>query len=218
MSRSSTVCPLCHTGSAHLFHRDARRSYLLCHNCGLVFVPPSERLSFEEERVRYDTHNNDPLEPRYRAFVGRLIPPLIKGLPRGSRGLDFGSGPGSQGGSALSLQLVERGFPTSVYDPLYAPNREVLTQKYDFVALTEVLEHLHHPLTVLQEVRTLLHSGGRIGVMTKRVTSPEAFRRWHYIRDPTHVCFFSEPPFRYCAQQLSMALQLVGSDMALLTL
>lgn len=52
--------------------------------------------------------------------------------------------------------------------------------------------------------------------MTKRVGTPEAFARWHYILDPTHVCFFSEASFAWLADHLGMELHLPGPDVALL--
>lgn len=206
---------LCGAHESDLFHKDTRRHYYRCGECALVFVPPQERLSLEDERARYDTHNNDPFEPGYRAFVGRIIPPLTAGLPKGSAGLDFGSGPDSSGGSALSLQLGEQGYPTRVYDPLYVPDSSVFAERYDFVVLTEVLEHLF-ALQVLKELVSLLKESGRLGVMTKLVRDQAAFTTWHYIRDPTHVCFFSRETFTWVAEQLHLSLDYHGQDMVIL--
>ncbi|MAX32865.1 MAG: methyltransferase, partial [Halomonadaceae bacterium] len=57
---------------------------------------------------------------------------------------------------------------------------------------------------------------GWLGLMTKRVTSHQAFTDWHYILDPTHVCFFSEASFRWLAERLDMELSFADHDVVLL--
>ena len=46
-------CPLCMGDRAPPFHEDARRGYLRCERCALVFVPARFRLSRDEERDIY---------------------------------------------------------------------------------------------------------------------------------------------------------------------
>ncbi|MFW6346660.1 MAG: methyltransferase, partial [Halomonas sp.] len=58
--------------------------------------------------------------------------------------------------------------------------------------------------------------GGWLGLMTKRVTEREAFARWHYILDPTHVCFFSEATFRWLAESLDMSVAFPAADVVLM--
>ena len=52
--------------------------------------------------------------------------------------------------------------------------------------------------------------------MTKLVRDPDAFARWHYKNDPTHICFFSERTWDWWAQQQGAALEIRGSDVILL--
>ncbi|MCE8011765.1 class I SAM-dependent methyltransferase [Billgrantia desiderata] len=206
------TCPLCACPHSRHFHRDARRDYYRCDNCRLVFVPPEQRLSPEQERAVYDQHQNRPDDPGYRRFLSRLFEPLQHRLAPGASGLDFGAGPGP----TLSLMFEEAGHPMAIYDPFYAPDASVLERRYDFITATEVVEHLFAPGRELARLAALLPSGGWLGLMTKRVTGEEAFARWHYILDPTHVCFFSEASFEWLAAHLGMSVEFPGADVALL--
>ena len=76
MDSSSPACPLCRGTRSELFHSSERRKpirrYLRCPDCGLVHVPPDQRLPPEAEKARYDLHENDPADAGYRRFLARL--------------------------------------------------------------------------------------------------------------------------------------------------
>lgn len=205
-------CPLCGAAGAEPFHRDRRRLYLQCRECAIVFVPEPFYVSPAEEKSHYDQHENSPADVRYRGFLSRLFDPLRERLRPGDCGLDFGCGPGP----TLSIMFDEAGFRTEVYDPFYAPDEAVFERGYDFITASEVVEHLHRPGFELDRLWRLLRPGGWLGLMTKRVLSPEAFARWHYITDPTHVAFFSEETFRWLAAKWNADLVIAGPDVVLL--
>lgn len=205
-------CPLCGTGDSVNYHRDARRAYRQCRTCELVFVPPDQRLGPDDERAVYDQHQNSPHDPGYRRFLSRLFAPLSERLAPEARGLDFGAGPGP----TLSVMFEEVGHSMAIYDPFYAPDAAALTETYDFITATEVVEHLFEPGVELERLAECLPAGGWLGVMTKRVTSQEAFAGWHYILDPTHVCFFSETTFRWLGEHLGMHVEFPANDVVLL--
>ncbi|MGJ7462505.1 methyltransferase domain-containing protein [Halomonas sp. MA07-2] len=206
------TCPLCASDDTAFYHRDARREYHHCRRCALVYVPPAFRLGREEERAVYDQHENSPDDPGYRRFLSRLADPLCEQLAPGARGLDFGAGPGP----TLSVMFEEAGHPMAIYDPFYAPDESVLKREYDFITATEVVEHLFQPGRELARLVALLRLGGWLGLMTKRVTDREAFTRWHYILDPTHVAFFSEATFQWLADEHGMTVVFPAADVALL--
>jgi len=206
-------CPLCAGTAIAAYHRDKRRDYLHCATCGLVFVPPAQHLSRAAEKAEYDRHENDPEDPGYRRFLGRLFAPLNERLAEGSRGLDFGCGPGP----TLSKMFEEVGHSVTLYDPFYAPDASVLTGRYDFITLSEVIEHLAEPGRELERLWALLQPGGWLGVMTKRVRDRDAFKTWHYISDPTHIAFYSEATFRWLAARWPAAeLVVAGADVVLI--
>ena len=205
-------CPLCDTARAGIYHRDRRREYLRCPACELVFVPPRFFLEPRAERAEYELHENDPGDPGYRRFLSRLVEPLLERLPAGARGLDFGCGPGP----GLAAMLKEKGFEVALYDPFFFPDRAPLRRPWDFIVATEVVEHLHRPGEDLARLWELLHPGGILGVMTKLVLDREAFARWHYKNDPTHVAFFSRATWTWWAERQGASLEFIGSDVILL--
>ena len=177
----------------------------------MVFVPPEQFLSAERERAVYDRHENSPNDEGYRQFLSRMFEPLAERLATGSRGLDFGSGPGP----TLSIMFEEAGHTMAIYDPFYAPDPAPLDKQYDFITATEVVEHLHHPRRELDRLWSCLEPGGLLGIMTKRVIDRDAFSRWHYKNDPTHACFFSTETFEWLAGYWQAELTIVGDDVVL---
>ena len=207
-----SACPLCASTATREFHRQPERTFHRCAECLLVFVPREFHLPAAEERAVYELHENDPNDPRYRAFLSRLFVPLRARLAEGASGLDFGSGPGP----TLSAMFRESGLDCENYDPFFADDRALLARKYDFIVSSEVFEHLSDPASVLQQLLSMLRPSGWLGVMTKRVTTPEAFARWHYIRDPTHVVFFSDATFAWIGERYGLTVHIESSDVVLL--
>jgi cyclopropane fatty-acyl-phospholipid synthase-like methyltransferase len=128
------------------------------------------------------------------------------------KGLDFGCGPGP----TLSVLLEEQGQPVDLYDPFYYDDPSVFHKKYDFICATEVVEHLHDPNREFTALFKMLKPSGWLGLMTKLVTDEQAFRQWHYIRDMTHICFYSIGTFEYLAQRFDADLDVVANDVMLL--
>lgn len=206
------ACPLCNAAYTSLFHRDKGREYIRCQQCALVFVPNRYHLDADAEKEIYDLHNNDIHDPGYRYFLSRLADPLTKRIPPHASGLEFGCGPGP----ALADILRQRGFSVALYDLFYFPDVSVFTDSYDFITATEVIEHLASPLTELERLVACLKPGGILGLMTKLVSTQEAFAQWHYIRDPTHICFYSRATFEWIAAYFAMRAEFLGKDVILL--
>jgi len=205
-------CPLCGDSSTTPYHRDKVRDYLNCQTCDLVFVPRVQHLSAVDEKAYYDLHDNQPDDPGYRRFLGRLFTPLNERLVPNARGLDVGCGPGP----ALAKMFEEVGHTVATYDPYYAPDTSVLSARYDFITLSEVVEHMAEPGRELERLWTCLEPGGWLGIMTKRVRDPDAFTTWHYITDPTHVSYFSEATFQWLVKRWSASLVIAGDDVVLI--
>jgi SAM-dependent methyltransferase len=174
-------------------------------------MAPADRLDRASERARYETHENDPRDPRYRAFLRRLCTPLVARLPRSAEGLDYGSGPGP----TLSVMLEEQGFPMALYDPFYAPDETVLQRTYDFVTCTETAEHFFSPARELERIDRLLRPGGWLGLMTQVLEEGASFSQWYYARDPSHVSFYRARTLRWIAQHRRWELELLPRGVAL---
>lgn len=206
------MCRLCDFSMASSFHQDKRRDYFQCDVCSLVFVPASQFLSLEQEKARYDLHQNSPDDQGYRDFLNRLVNPMTTLLQPNSNGLDFGCGPGP----TLKIQFEELGHKVANYDSLYANDKSVFDYQYDFICATEVVEHLHNPGMELDRLWECLKPNGLLGIMTKRVIDANAFANWHYKNDDTHVCFFHESTFQWLATRWNADLSIVSNDVVLI--
>lgn len=205
------TCPLCNAYDVTNFHQDKNRIYIQCRVCRLIFVPAVHFLSEKEEKARYDLHQNNPEDPGYRQFLNRLFDPLQERLDPISYGLDFGSGPGP----TLSLMFEQEGHSVEIYDYYYARNPELLENQYDFITATEVVEHLHHPRQELDKIWNCLKPEGNLGIMTRFAADKKSFADWHYKRDPTHVCFFSQPTFEWLAKQWQAQVDFIDKDIVI---
>ena len=208
---NTSTCPLCD----HLpecFCKDRSRDYLRCPHCDLVFVPDTQRLTPDEEKSRYDFHQNDPADSRYRNFLNRLFQPLENKLDPGARGLDFGCGPGP----TLSLMFEEAGYDCAVYDAFYANDPSVLEQQYDFLTCSETMEHMFRPGEEFERFVRLMKPGGWIGIMTQlHDEAPVPFERWHYKDDDTHVCFFSKQSFQTLEKTYGLCVEFHSDSVVL---
>lgn len=204
------VCPLCRSAETLLRVRAHERTYFECATCGLVFVDPAERPDPAAERARYETHENDPDDEGYRAFLARLADPLTEKVPPPGRGLDFGSGPGP----TLSVMLEERGYEVAIYDPYFAPDPAPLERTYDFVTCTETAEHFFDPRAELGRLNDLVRPGGWLGVMT-RFVDDRRLADWSYARDRTHVCFYARETLFWIGARFGWSAEIPRSGVAL---
>lgn len=211
MQNTPLACPLCQYNKIEFYFEDTR-SYWQCDNCQLVFVAPSEHLNEADEKERYDLHENNADDEGYLHFLNKLIKPFSERLPAGSQGLDFGCGPGP----TVSLMLEELGHKVECYDKYYANDVSLLAKSYDFVTSTEVLEHLREPREELQRLTRMLRPNGYLGIMTKLLPPFEKFADWHYKRDLTHICFYSERTFEWVADYWDLSLEIIGNDVVIL--
>lgn len=207
----TTICPLCQLNNVYNFHKDNRREYLRCRNCLLVFVPKEFHLSNEDEKARYDIHQNSEDDPGYRKFLSRIFLPMHNRVNPGSFGLDFGSGPGP----TLSLMFEEAGHMMEVYDIYYANDKTLLEKEYDFITASEVVEHLKDPLSEIENIWKCLKTDGYLSLMTKMVLNQQAFSKWHYITDLTHISFFSVSTFEWLGRYFNSRPEFVDKDVVI---
>lgn len=203
-------CPLCHFKVVQPYYRD-KREYLRCSQCALVFVAAQYHLSNADEKLRYDEHQNNPEDERYRAFLSQVFNPVIKHIHQGDKGLDFGCG----SGPTLSLMFEEHGYQMDLFDKFYANKPEVFDNRYDFITATEVIEHLSNPKFELERLLKMLKKGGVLAVMTQMISKKVEFSSWYYKNDPTHICFFSEDTMRYLAKLWGVKLEFYGDNVVL---
>lgn len=210
--KSLFCCPLCPEPETVLFHTDSRREYRHCGVCDLVFVPARFHLSADEEKSRYDLHENDPHDPRYRRFLTPAAAAVTAHIHAGSRGLDYGCGPGP----ALAQMLAARGYDMALYDPFYHDDPAALRRTYDFITCTETFEHFNNPAVEWRRLVDMLTPGGALIVMTQLRRPERDFGVWRYKDDDTHVAFWSERVFEFLAGRENMSVELFARGVLLL--
>ena len=208
---SIMACPLCSHSAISTYHFHPHRQFWQCANCALVFVSPADYPDTCAEKARYDQHQNDPTDKRYRTFLQQLATPLLERLTVGSVGLDFGCGPGP----ALAHILRESGMTVELYDTFYAPNDAVWKTQYDFITATEVVEHLHQPSQEFGRLFRVLKPGGCLAIMTKWVSRIPSFAVSRYVRDMTHVCLYSPETFSWIARRWNSPVDFPKNNIAL---
>ncbi|MBM7071716.1 class I SAM-dependent methyltransferase [Shewanella sp. 202IG2-18] len=205
-------CVLCKQPSLTFYHQDKQREYWQCQHCLLVQVPKSFHLTVEQEKAEYDKHDNQDDDAGYRRFLSRCLDPVLEMVSPQQQGLDFGCGEGR----VLSKMAQEAGFAMSNYDLFYANDNSVLEQQYDFITATEVIEHIYDAQGTFELFDDRLKTGGMLALMTKRIKDVDAFSRWHYKNDPTHICFYSEYTFEWLANSYNWHFEFVANDVVLL--
>jgi 2-polyprenyl-3-methyl-5-hydroxy-6-metoxy-1,4-benzoquinol methylase len=88
-------------------------------------------------------------------------------------------------------------FPTKIYE----------SKKYDLILSTEVIEHLKNPLAMLEEILEHIKQNGYLVLMTAfHPKKNEEFLKWWYIRDITHIGFFTIKTFEFLAKKYNLEI------------
>ncbi|MBN2063152.1 MAG: class I SAM-dependent methyltransferase [Sedimentisphaerales bacterium] len=200
MSRPNN-CPLCLRGG-HISDMSAtgERHFYFCGNCYLIFADPEDYLPLTEQKNVYDQHENHIADDGYVAFLERLLGPMSQYLQKGMSGLDFGCGPGP----VISQLLERKGILCDNYDPIYYDC--VLAGPYDFITATECFEHFTRPAAEIARISQLIPTGGILGIMTELWQTPEQFRSWYYLKDPTHIVFYHKQTIEYIVGHFCLEL------------
>ncbi|MCM1131371.1 MAG: class I SAM-dependent methyltransferase [Roseburia sp.] len=152
---------------------------LICPRCGLI--TKATRVSFQEEKKRYDAHICDRGYIRYMEGLYEKLKQYIKGF----FALDYGCGKIH----ILADILNQDGMQCDYYDLHYFP---ILSDKeYDTILLIEVFEHLYEPYDELLKLQNMLKPKGRIIIVTKPYDGVD-LEQWWYFRDITHISFINE--------------------------
>lgn len=202
-------CKICNQGTQYLKHPTFKIKYHVCQNCGFISKDVNHHVSLEEEFAQYEQHENSIEDERYVKFFEDFLQNAVFPFKnQGKQALDFGSGP-----TPVLAQLMTRDYAYNytLYDKFYAPNRSYQEKSYDLITSTEVVEHIADPLPVFQELRELLVDDGILSIMTLFAPNIEDnFFGWHYLRDQTHISFYTPKAMEYIADKVG--LQIVFCD------
>jgi tRNA pseudouridine65 synthase len=111
--------------------------------------------------------------------------------------------------------FADAGHVMTLFDRFYEPEQQAFDRQYDFIIAAEVVEHLQEPKRELERLWACLKPGGWLGIMTQYAVPKDAFPRWHYKNDLTHVCFFSTATFAWIARALNAELTFAERDVVL---
>lgn len=204
-------CPLCESSEAQDFAQDQFRPYFKCGKCSLVYIPREFVLKFDAEAERYQSHQNDERDLQYKKYLSHIVDGIKSTLKKSHVGLDFGCGK-----TKLLAQLIgEHGPQVDSYDLLFHPSIEIWSKKYDFIILSEVVEHLSDPRRDMLKLAGLLNPKGQIFIKTKIYPKDRGvFDQWFYKRDPTHVQFFDLESLTALGELLKMkGPKVLGTDL-----
>jgi len=195
--KSHTICTLCGS-QAKPFQVARERRYYQCSFCFSILLDPDDYISLQEEKERYEKHNNDVHDPRYQQFVSPIVESVLKCHTPNEQGLDYGAGTGP----VISKLLRDQQYSIHTYDPFFDDNRERLNSTYDYIVCCEVVEHFHQPFREFQQLHQLLNPGGALYCMTQLYREDIDFQAWNYKDDETHVIFYHPRAVKWIAWQV----------------
>ncbi len=196
----SNYCPLCGQPS-NFFVQVKQAVYHQCPVCAGIFLNAAQRLGPEQEKARYQRHNNNVDDPRYQNFVAPITSAICADFSPQHQGLDFGAGTGP----VISKVLHDRDYQIALYDPFVHPHPALLTVYYDYIACCEVMEHFFTPYREFSLLRGLLRPQGKLYCVTELYSESLDFQSWYYKNDPTHVFFYQHRTLEWIRKQFSFS-------------
>jgi SAM-dependent methyltransferase len=195
------TCTLC--GSELINKKDVY--YYDCDTCKAIVKVDKHYLTPEEEKVRYESHNNDVNDIGYQNFTSPITNYVLeKFLPK-HKGLDFGSGTGP----VISSMLKKKNYDIVQYDPFFAPDKNVLNNQYDYIVSCEVFEHFYTPRKEIDRLISLLKTNGGLLIMTLLYNDQIDFNTWFYRKDPTHVFIYRKETIEYIAKEKNLDIDIL---------
>lgn len=191
-------CHICNNTTESFVHEKTNITYYHCKECQYIFKSPEFHQDFASQKERYNLHTNDEEDEGYKAYFKRFLDFTLPLVGEPKTALDFGCG----ASSILSDMLHETGVECEFYDPIYHPKNLNDSKKYDLIVSTEVFEHLHQPREVFENLLGRVKEGGFLALQTQfHPNDVEAFKKWYYHQDSTHIVFFAPQTFKVLSDQ-----------------
>ena len=195
-------CKICGHPAITYKHPRFDMTFHECEHCEFIYKDDSHRLSYDEEFSAYNRHQNSEQNMGYVNFLTNFIDAAIMPYIQKGDVLDFGSGPNPVLAKIMKEQYL---FNVDIYDIFYAPKKIYENKTYDLITSTEVIEHLSQPVEVIKVMVDHLKPGGYLSMMTLfHPKDRKAFFEWFYIRDITHLCFYTPKTLEYIAKRLNV--------------
>lgn len=200
-------CHICNQETESFVDKKTDIVYYHCLDCEYIFKSSECYQDFYVQKERYDLHENDEDDAGYRAYFQRFLDFILPIVGRPKSALDFGCG----ASSLLAKMLENEGIACDYYDPIYHPDTLDEEMKYQLIVSTEVFEHLHQPREVFKSLLDRLEEGGYLALQTQFHSNDiEAFKKWYYHQDPTHIVFFTAQTFKVLCEMF--ACEFIGEN------
>ena len=193
------ICPLCLTTLQNPWDD----FFYLCKVCDALVKNSKFYLTPEQEKKRYEKHQNDVHDVGYQSFTFPLTKIILENQKPNHLGLDYGCGKAS----VVTYQLLQNNYQVKCYDPYFFPDEAYLNFFYDYIFCCEVFEHFQQPKHEIEKLLKILVPNGRLYVMTHLYHSDIPFENWYYRRDPTHVFIYTEKTMRFIAKKYLLHLE-----------
>ncbi len=208
-----------------VYQADDTTDIVCCSICGLVWnraMLASQAVDYYSSDYRAEfSPDFTEAEPFSRGFLVSMLTRascvvdfLQDELQPGRRHLDIGCGEGTLLALTRERGLVASGMELDQRLVRFARDRYGLAvergtldslplpaKSFDLVSLVHVVEHLYHPIAVLQQAAALVADGGRL-----YVEAPNLFRPW---QKPSRF-FFREHSFYFSANSLRRIVTAAG--------
>lgn len=193
------VCKLCNDKHIITYkHPIFNMLFHECVKCQAIYKDSDNLVSEDKEKLIYDQHQNSMDNIGYVNYLKNFLDAAVYPFVKSGHALDFGSGPTPVLAHILNTQTA---FDCEIYDYYYAKKEAVFQKKYDLITSTEVFEHLQNPLDILNEFYKILNDDGIVSIMTLfHPKDRQAFFDWFYIRDPSHIIFYTPKTFEVMAK------------------
>lgn len=212
-------CSLCSSNKIKLLFKKQDIPFYGCIHCGFVFAKPAVNPNLQ--------NTIDDFEPAYLNYFSEqphdqknhdaIIKKLLKYSSLKGKVLDIGCGSGkfvkhlrAKGYDAYGLEPSAALFDTFLKNDDYFFKDDVFSfqikhpqRKFDAIVLTDVLEHIELPRSLIETVSTMLSPGGIVFISTPDTGSllaRIAGKRWHYY-NKYHLSLFSRTNLDMLMQQ-----------------
>lgn len=165
-------CPACNSKSYSLFKKK-KTQYYQCAYCRTTFSDalPNDNMVGGGMEIERNTQQNAGRLERFFSIVGQF-----------GKMLDYGCGHGM-----LVDYLKENKVKAFGYDKYNPDYNFIKESEFDLVSMVEVIEHLSHPFTELDQINLLLKDGGVLYIETSFVDVAER------LKTPLDEFFYIEP-------------------------
>lgn len=224
------ICGFCGEGETERFTIGKKanvRTYARCAACGGIIMEEKSRFCKNDQKKRYELHQNTLTDDGYRAFLRTFADGVFAYL--GANGervqtvFDYGSGPVPCLSELLRLDAENGTYApllasaeVRAWDPFFAPDTPFFTHGADLVLCLEVAEHFETLEADFLRLASACKTGGYIAIGTLFLTESTDFNSWWYKDDRTHVCFYTHKALTALALRVGLTPVLLQARLCIL--